>query len=122
MLHLPRHIPLPFTDSYLMFSPPWDDWSGWANADAWMALALIPVALVLWLYRYELQLVSRLTATSLLFLRLLVLFVVIGLVGLGPILAHTVSEELPGRVVIAVDRSDSMGVADPQRPAAEKLK
>jgi len=122
MLHLPRHIPLPFTDSYLMFSPPWDEWSGWANTDAWMVLALIPVALVVWLYRYELQLVSRFTATSLLLLRMLVLFVVISLVGLGPILAHTVSEELPGRVVIAVDRSDSMGVADPQRPAAEKLK
>ena len=121
MIHLQRHIPLPFSDSYLMFSPPWEEWSGWANTDAWLLLGLIPIALVLSLYRYELQLVSRLTATALLLLRLAVLFVVMSLAGLGPILAHTVTEELPGRVVIAVDRSDSMGVADPQRSAVEKL-
>jgi hypothetical protein len=105
-----------------MFSPPWEQWSGWANTDAWALLGLIPIGLVFWLYRYELQLVSRLTATGLLVLRLAVLLVVMSLAGLGPILAHTVSEELPGRVVIAVDQSDSMGVADPQRPAVEKLR
>src|ERR1019366_4552631 len=29
---------------------------------------------------------------------------------------------LPGRVLVAVDRSDSMDVADPQRPAVDKLR
>ena len=38
-----------------------------------------------------------------------------------PALARTVSETVPSKVLIAVDRSDSMSVADPQRSQLEKL-
>src|SRR5205823_3038760 len=44
------------------------------------------------------------------------------LLGLQPVYARTHTEELPGRVLIAVDRSDSADVTDPQRPAVEKLR
>ena len=43
-------------------------------------------------------------------------------VGFQPIVLHTTTEELPGRVLLAVDRSASMDVADPQRPAVDKLR
>jgi hypothetical protein len=44
------------------------------------------------------------------------------LLGFQPIVARSETDELPGRVLIAVDRSESMDVADPQRPAVEKLR
>ena len=86
------------------------------------AARLVPAGPDLWLYRYELQLVSRWTATrpagpaadrddpAL----------VPGLPAAdgGALAAPT----LPGRVLVAVDRSDSMDVADPQRPPVEKLR
>ena len=36
--------------------------------------------------------------------------------------AQSKTKELPGRVLVAVDRSDSMDVADPQRPPVDKLR
>src|SRR5262249_27693096 len=61
-------------------------------------------------------------ARCLLLLRLIVLLFVLTLVCLQPVLARHTTEELPGRVLVAVDRSDSMDIADPQRPAVDKLR
>src|SRR5260370_31289449 len=60
--------------------------------------------LVLWLYRHELRLVHRWIACGLLFLRLAVVLLILILVGLQPIVARLTTEELPGRLLIAVDR------------------
>jgi hypothetical protein len=86
------------------------------------ALVVVPVVLVVWLYRYELRFVPRAAAVSLLFLRLAGLSLLLVLLCLEPIYAHTHTEWLSGRVVVAVDLSDSMSVADPQRTLAEKLR
>jgi hypothetical protein len=61
-------------------------------------------------------------ALGLLTLRLLVLLLLLVLTGFQPIVARASREELPGRVLLAVDRSGSMDLADPQRPVADKLR
>lgn len=114
-------IPLPFTDTFLLLTPPWSDVQGPLRIVVLLLLLLVPV-LVYWLYRYEMHLVRRTTALTLLTLRLVVLFGLLFLVFLKPILAHSTNEVLPGRVLIAVDCSDSMDVADPQRPPLPKLR
>jgi hypothetical protein len=114
-------ISLPFTDAVLLLTPPGSELSGFMQAVWLVLLGLIPVALVL-LARYELRLVRRSTALVLLTFRLTVLGTLLFLLGFQPIVSRTETEELPGRVLIAVDRSESMDVADPQRPAVEKLR
>ncbi len=115
-------ITLPFTDWSLLFSPRWGDLEQPAQIALLAALGLVPVLLVLWLYRYELRLVRRSVAGVLLVLRLLVIALLWCVVGMQPVLARSTTEELPGRVVIAVDRSASTSVADPQRTKLEKLR
>jgi hypothetical protein len=117
-----HHIPLPFTDAFLFLSPRWGELSGFAQTVLLLLVALVPVALVVWLYRYELRLVSRVRATGLLLLRLAVLLLLAALVCLQPALARVTTEEVPGRVLVAVDRSGSTDLADPQRPAVDKLR
>jgi hypothetical protein len=82
----------------------------------------VPLALLLWLYRYELQLISRGTALCLLGLRLVAVVLILFLVCLQPIYARNWTEQLPGRVLVVVDRSGSMEVTDPQRQPVEKLR
>src|SRR5712671_1438952 len=55
-------------------------------------------------------------------LRLLVVLMLVVVVAFQPVAAHTTSETLRGRVLVALDRSDSTGVPDPQRPLADKLR
>lgn len=115
-------LKLPFELGDLLLTP---QWAGLHPGLQWgllLAVVLVPLALILWLYRYELRLVPRLTATSLLTLRVTVLTLILLLVCLQPIYARTKTEGLPGRIVVAVDCSDSMQVADPQRAVVEKLK
>jgi hypothetical protein len=114
-------FPLPFTNANLLLSPRGGELSAPAQIGLWL-LSPLPVILVVWLYRYELRLLPRRAAAGLLALRLLVLVLLLGLVYLQPILARTSHEELPGRVLIAVDHSNSMTLADPQRPVADKLR
>src|SRR5438094_4679858 len=118
MVRLP--LPLPSGGS-LLLSPRWAELPGFVQAGLWL-LCLLPVVLIVWLYRTELRLVRRSVARSLLALRLVVVVLLLGLVCLQPMLAHTLTEELPGRVLIAVDGSESMSLADPQRPAVDKLR
>src|SRR5437879_884897 len=115
-------IPLPYTDAVILLSPRWDGLSGPAQAAVLALCFLVPVVLILWLYRYELRLVRPLPALALLALRLVLILFLLTVVCLQPIVARSTTEELPGRVIIAVDRSDSMEVADPQRQPVEKLR
>jgi hypothetical protein len=100
-------------------------WAGLNPTLQWaliIGLFAVPLGLVFWLYRYELRLVPRLTALSLLGLRVVGLLLIVFLVCLQPIYGRTTTFQRSGRVLIAVDRSDSMGIADRQREPAEKLR
>lgn len=116
-------LALPWQDTGLLLTP---QWTGMLSPAMQVLLLLLvclaPLMLVLWLYRYELKLVPRSTAALLLTLRLLALGLILFLVCLQPIYARSHTIGLPGRVLIAIDRSDSMDVADPQRPAGDKLR
>jgi len=114
-------VPFTSTGTHLVLTPRWGELSTPLDALACGSLLLLPLVLALWLYRRELRLVHPLVASLLLMLRLLVLGSVIFLVGFQPIIENSTTEELPGRVLIAVDRSESMEIADPQRTQAEKL-
>ncbi len=115
-------ISLPFTDAFLRLSLPFPGLSPAAR----LALTLLGLALFLGLlvalYRYEMRLIRRRFALALLGLRLAVFVVIFLLLALEPVLARSVIEEVPGKVLVAVDRSDSMKVTDPSRPLAEKLR
>jgi hypothetical protein len=115
-------LKLPFDLGDLLLTPQWAGLHPALQAGLLAAVCLLPLALVLWLYRCELQLVTRLTATALLGLRLAVLVLLLFLVCLQPIYARTKTDGLPGRILVAVDRSDSMEIADPQRQVADKLR
>jgi hypothetical protein len=108
------HIPLPLTDAVLLLTPPWSEQAGIAQAGFFVLLALVPAALAL-LYRSELRLIERSIAWVLLSVRLAVLLAVLFVLCGQPIVAWTATEELPGRILVAVDRSQSMDVADPGR-------
>lgn len=107
-------IALPITDAELTLTPQGGAWS--------IVVAVAALALILWLYRYELRLVSRTAAGALLALRLLVILMLLFVVCLQPTLAFATTNTVPQRVQIFVDRTASMDVSDPQRPAVEKLK
>jgi hypothetical protein len=114
-------IPL-WDGSCLILSPRWAGLEQPWQIGLLTVLGIGPVCLVLWLYRSELRLVHRGTALGLLGLRLLLLMLLWLLIGMQPVIAHDTVQELPGRVLIAVDRSASMDVADPQRTVPDKLR
>jgi hypothetical protein len=115
-------VRVPSTDWDLLLTPRWGELSVAAHAGVLALCLLVPLVLVLWLYRYEMRLVRPLTALGLLTLRLVVLLTLVLVVCLQPIVSRSTTEELQGRVLIAVDRSESMDVADPQRPKVDKLR
>ncbi len=94
---------------------------------AWLQFGFIAVGLLLllwlivWLYRYESRLIRPAAARLLMGLRVLVIGMLWLLTSLRPFFDRTLSETIPGRVLIALDRSDSMQLTDPQRPVLEKL-
>jgi hypothetical protein len=115
-------IALDSDHSFLLLAPRWSGWGETGQMIALAALFLVPMLLILGLYRYELKLVSRAAATSLLLLRASGLFVLWCLVGLQPTVAHVERAETPSRVLVALDVSASMNLTDPQRPWTEKLR
>jgi hypothetical protein len=117
-----HHIALPGTDASLIFSPRWADLSPFWQVAVPALIVGVPLLLVVLLYRYELRLIKPAAAVLLLGLRLVVLLLILFLLGLQPVYARTHTEEFPGRVLVAVDRSDSTDVTDPQRPVVEKLR
>src|SRR6185437_16419957 len=115
-------LQLPFNLGDVLLTPQWAGLHPTLQASLLAAVCLVPLALVLFLYRYEMQLVPRPTAVGLLCLRVTVLAMLLILVCLQPIYGRTRTEGLPGYVLVAVDRSESMAVADRQRPPLEKLR
>jgi hypothetical protein len=114
---------IPLVDEYtLLLSPRWGELGPGTQVLLLALIGLVPVLLVLWLYRYELRLIRRLTALLLLGLRLAVICLLWLLIALQPVVARSTSEDLPGRVLVAVDRSGSTDVTDPQRTVLEKLR
>src|SRR5262245_24616599 len=114
-------IPFPVTDTTLVLTPPLESLPGWAQIILGVLGLAVAAGLLIWLYSYELKLVRPLTATGLLALRAVAL-ALLWFVIMQPVVARPTSEKLPGYVLIALDRSDSMGVTDPQRDNAEKLR
>src|SRR5438132_12803831 len=111
---------LPFTDVLLRYSPRWQDTDAF-GVMGWIALAAVPFVLILLLARYEARLVPRPTAVRLIGLRLLVLLLILFLVLCQPVVAYPVRERPREMVIIAIDRSASMDVNDPQRAPLDKL-
>jgi hypothetical protein len=105
-----------------MLAPRWGDLGNPWHLAAWSIGGMLLLATLAALYLRELRQVRRSAALVLLLLRLVVLLAVLFLVGFQPVIAHSTTEELPGRVLLAMDRSESMAVADPQRPIVDKLR
>jgi len=97
---------------------------GWPSALRYGVIFAIPLLItaVLWtLSRFERRLVSTHIAAILLGLRLTTLAAILGTLFFEPQVTRLRREEVPGRILIAVDTSDSMRVTDPHRTIAEKL-
>lgn len=114
-------IDFPFTDAHLLLTPRLGGMSRYAQV-AILALILgVLLFLIFRLYRHELKLIPKQFAILLLCLRLALIGTLFLVTSMKPALARTVTETVPSKVLIAVDRSDSMSVADPQRSQLEKL-
>ena len=96
-----------------------------AEGTGWFLFLLLAVAVaaacIVLLYRYERRLVSRPLGFGLLTLRLLAVLVVFATL-LEPVLTWSIDREKIGRVVVAVDVSQSMETADKHASPAEKLR
>jgi hypothetical protein len=114
-------IPLGGEDRTLLLAPSWHGWGPAAQGIALVLSFLLPLVLIVMLYRWELRLVSRRAGIALLMFRLLGLTLIWSLAALQPTVAHVHVEETPSRVLVAVDLSGSMAMADPQRSWTEKL-
>ena len=114
-------IDLPFTEAHLLLTPR----LGGMSRDTQVGLLAVILAVILFLmvrlYRHELRLIPRRFALLLLVLRLALVAAIFLIASLRPAIAHTVTEIVPSKVLIGVDRSDSMSVSDPQRSPLEKL-
>ena len=79
------------------------------------------IACVVILFRYERQLIAKKLGNTLLALRMAVL-AVLAVILLEPVLAWTLDLEKSGRIVVAVDVSQSMETKDEQASRSEKLR
>jgi hypothetical protein len=114
-------IKLPFTDGTLTLAPSLGLLTRYGEL-ALLSLALgLLFFLIIRLYRAELRFIARRAALTLLVLRLLTVTLIFVVVGLRPTMRYVATHEIPSRVLIAIDRSDSMSVTDPQRDPAEAL-
>src|SRR5262249_44532273 len=113
-------IDFPLTDCTLLLQPRFAE-SSLAIQILGTILGLVPLVFMVWLYRCELRLVRASIARCLLGLRVAVVALILFLIGFQPVIARTVTTRVPGRVLIALDLSDSMNVTDQQRPLVEKL-
>ena len=93
--------------------------AGSGQGSLWLVAGLVAVGLLLLLYREERRLVSRRAGLGLLGLRLLAASVLV-LALFEPIAARSWKETVRGRVLLAVDDSESMTTVDPDRPESER--
>jgi hypothetical protein len=97
---------------------------GWGNSPWLWFIVLVSVAsvvLVVMLLRYERQLVSKKVGVTLLTLRL-VTVAILFLTFLQPVLSWSLDKEKSGRIVIAIDVSQSMETIDTFASKAELLR
>src|SRR4051794_41525227 len=87
----------------------------------WIAAGVVALVLLLVLFREERRLISRRAGLGLLGLRLAAAAVLV-LALFEPIAARTFREVVKGRVIVAVDVSESMATADPGRSAEGRQK
>ncbi|MCU0702527.1 MAG: hypothetical protein MUF18_00865 [Fimbriiglobus sp.] len=112
-------IPVPFSAASLTFALPFPGVPVWVRVTV-VVLAMAAVAVLLFvLYRREVRLVPKRIARLLVALRVAAVLAVFLTTAADPTLVTVTSQEIPSRVLIAVDTSDSLRVADPQRPADE---
>lgn len=93
--------------------------AGSDNVWLWLAIGAFALILLVVLYRNERQLVSQRAGLSLLGLRLLAALTLIVAL-FEPIATRTFRESLKGRVIVAVDNSNSMTTPDAGRPEDER--
>jgi hypothetical protein len=105
----------------LVYSPRWGDSTHLLDWGPWALAGLVPAALIVWLYRYELKLISKLAAALLLGLRFVLLALLVFLVLWQPRLPVQAAEKFTNRILVIVDRTGSMNVKDPTRQPLEKL-
>jgi hypothetical protein len=124
-------LQLPFTDALLRLNPRWgsfdfgEGWKGWevvAQVGCLALAFLVPLALIIWLYRYELRLVKRGAALTLFSLRTLVIAWLWFILCLQPVLTTETTRKIPTRVIVALDISGSMNATDAQRRRIDKLR
>jgi hypothetical protein len=114
-------LAFPFTDSALVLTPPLESVPVWLQVLFGVAGLGATLGLLVWLYSNELKLVRLPTALSLLVLRAVAL-ALLWFICLQPVISRPSSEKIDGRVLIALDRSDSTGIPDPQRDPIDKLR
>ncbi|MGP0064867.1 MAG: hypothetical protein ACLQGP_14870 [Isosphaeraceae bacterium] len=90
--------------------------AGYRLGGVWIAAGLVAIVVLWFLYRTERHLVSRRAGLFLLALRLAATVALV-LALFEPIAARVFDESVRGRVIVAVDVSQSMETADPGRPA-----
>ncbi|NOX56043.1 MAG: hypothetical protein GXP27_16695, partial [Planctomycetes bacterium] len=83
--------------------------------------AVLAIVLIVMLLRYERRLVPRRVGNTLLVLRTAIVTLLL-LTLLEPVLSWTVRRERSGRILIALDVSDSMSTTDNHASRAEKLR
>ena len=114
-------IVLPFSDGSLLLTPRLGFLSRYGQAIVLFLLLFLLLFLIFRLYHYELQFINRKAARSLLGLRLVIVGLIFFVVGMKPSMRYTATRVIPSRILVSVDRSDSMSITDPQRDPIEKL-
>src|SRR5262245_54703204 len=101
-------IDFPFTDAHLLLTPRLGGMSRFMQVGILSIILAVLLFLIFRLYRHELKLIPKRFAILLLCLRLALIGTLFIVTSMKPALARTVTETVPSKVLIAVDRSDSM--------------
>ncbi|HVS34902.1 MAG TPA: hypothetical protein VMS17_04930, partial [Gemmataceae bacterium] len=120
MLSIP--LPWPLAGLTLLLTPRWGEFGAPAQIALLSLAAIVPFVLIFLLYLYEVKIAPIFRSLLLLYLRLTALAVLLFLVLLQPKFAQTHTFDEPGRVLVAVDRSASIDMPDPQRKPIDKLR
>jgi hypothetical protein len=111
-----------FSDVSLRLASPLSDLSYLAQSLVLLIAVTLFGVLVVRIYRNELRHVGLPLSLILLTLRFAAIIALCLILLFNPILVSSVKEEVKGRVLVALDCSDSMTVSDTERPLVEKLK
>jgi len=115
------HLPFPGRDDAVLFSMPVEGVSRWLQ----LPILVVVLAVIGWvvyrLYRLERSYVPGHWSRVLLACRLALVAVVFAIATLQPQVRHVSRETIPSHVLIAIDRSQSMSITDPQRDPVEKI-